>query len=88
MRKIISKVILIHSAIFQQQQQQHGSNVIMFTACIHNGKHEVDLPDTKATAGLRMVIKNTSAKIVRASCILSVKLLKEKDILQDHRRLS
>lgn len=53
----------------------------MFTACIHNGKHEVDLPDTKATTSLRMVIKHASVKIVRASCILSVKLLKERHIL-------
>lgn len=49
----------------------------MFTACNHNGKHEVDLPGTKATAGPHMVIKHISVKIVRASCIFSVKLLKK-----------
>lgn len=46
----------------------------MFTACNHNGKHEVDLPDTKATAGPHMVIKHIFMRIVRASCIFSVKL--------------
>lgn len=54
----------------------------MFTGCNHNGKHEVDLPDTKATTWLHMVIKDISVKIVRASCILSVKLFKERHILQ------
>lgn len=43
-------------------------NVIMFTACNHNGKHEVDQPGTKATTGLHI-----SVKIVRANSILSVK---------------
>lgn len=41
----------------------------MFTACNHNGKHEVDHPDTKATAGLHIVNEktvDTSVKIVRS----------------------
>ena len=61
-----------------QQQQQHGSNVVRSQPATTNGKHEVDLPDTKATTGLHMDIKHISEKIVRASCILSVKLLKQR----------
>lgn len=51
----------------------------MFTTHDNDGKHEVDHPDTKATNGLYMVIKRISVKIVRASCILSVKLSKRRE---------
>ncbi len=60
----------------------------MFTARNHNGKHEVDHPDTKATSGLHIIIKHISVKIVTASCILSVKLLKRKTHSMDHWSLS
>lgn len=56
----------------------------MFTTHNNNGKHEVDHPDTKATNGLHMVLKHISVKIVRASCILSVKLFKGKTHSLDH----
>lgn len=56
----------------------------MFTTHNNNGKHEVDHPDTKATNGLYIVIKHISVKIVRASCILSVKLSKRKTHSMDH----
>lgn len=49
----------------------------MLKAHNQNGKHEVDHPGTKATTGLHMVTKHISVKIVKASCILSVKLSKK-----------
>lgn len=60
----------------------------MFTARNHNGKHEVGHPETKAPTGLHMVIKHISEKIVRASCILSVKLLTKKTHSMEHWSLS
>lgn len=64
------------------KQQQHGSNIKIFTACNHNGKREVDQPGTKATTVLHIVIKHISVKIVGASCILSIKIKEEKHFLR------
>lgn len=47
---------------------------MLFTASNHNGKYEVDQPGTKATTELHKTSRHISAKIVRASCILSIKL--------------
>lgn len=50
---------------------------MLFTASNHNGKYEVDQPGTKATTELHKTSRHISAKIVGASCILSIKLFKK-----------
>lgn len=52
---MILEVILLHSKIFNNNSMALCHTV---TAHNHNGKQEVDHPDTKATIGLHIIIKH------------------------------
>lgn len=73
-------LIFLNNKHNSNDDNNNNTMALMSHIHYHNGKHEVDLPDTKATTGLHMVIEHISKKIVRASCILSVYITKRTDL--------